>query len=271
MNTKELTSAIKAGYAFFYCQTFEIQRAFSEILTDLQGLEGYQVAVWDFAKTPDIDATIQAFDQAPAKTILIAKNLNWFLADSNGDFDKQWVSMFQSRSPDYSSAQGRKVLIVISDSDFVDAIPSPLQKEFFPLSFDLPGLSEIKEQYNFIVESAKASRPDFTPPDGQTEEDILLSCRGMTAQEIQNALAFSLVENQGIIDPKTIAKIRASGIEKIPGVKIGRSDQGFDALKGYGNIKVFAKATVRHSLAKGILLLGSARHRKNPFLPMPWL
>ena len=262
---KKLTSAIKAGYAFFYCQTAEVSRAVIEIAKRIESMNGYTAAIWDFINNPDPDAAIQAFDEAPPKTVLIAKNLNWFLTDNTtGDFNKGLVSLFQTRSAVYSSPNGRKILIIVSDEDFMNAIPGPIQKEFFNLNFTLPGLEDIKKEYDFIVSSAKAAKPDFSPPDEQTEQDIYFACRGMTTQEIQNALSFSLVQ-QGNIDPKIIAKIRASGIEKIPGVKIGRSDQGFDALKGYENVKGFAKDTARHPLAKGIMLLGPPGTGKTQF------
>ena len=262
---EEIQSAIRAGYAFFFCQTWEVAKAAAEIMGIVREIEGYIPTIWDFAANPDPDGAIQAFDEAPARTVLIAKNLNWFMADPVEGLNKQMISLFQSRVGTYSSAQGRKVLIIVSDSDFAEAIPRPLQKDFLTTRFEPPDLAEIKKQYDFIIASVKAGRPDFQPPDEQTEKDILLSCRGMTVREIQNALAYSLVQDKGVLNPRTVAGIRAKGIEKTAGIKIGKSNAGFDSLKGYENIKTFARETVRHPLAKGILLLGPPGTGKTAF------
>ncbi len=265
--TENLTNSIKAGYCYFYCQTYEIAKASDEISDAVKQLEGYEPTIWDFNTQPDLDQVIADFEKNinAARPVLIAKNLNWFMKDEYGSFNKELVSMLQSKAEYFSSTNGRRVLVIVSDADFNDAIPAPLQKDFNILDFELPDKVEIKKQYDFIVASVKQGKPGWKAPTKKVEAEIILSCRGMTTREIQNALAFSLVKDGGKLNPKTLAQIRAKGIEKVAGIKTGDYNTDFKSLLGYENIKEFTGKTVRSKLAKGIMLLGPPGTGKTHF------
>jgi hypothetical protein len=265
-----LVSAIKAGYCYFYVQSYELARASQEIKSIVDSFNGYTSKVWDFAVDPDVDAAFLGIDDMENKSVLIMKNLNWFLKGDGispdmADFDKTKIAFLQNRYELFSNADTRRVLIIVSDQDFSNAIPPPVQKMFFSLEFGLPGVEEIKKQYDIIIESAKSVKEDFKAPDEQTEQDILLSCRGMTSREISDALSFSLIQDKGTLNPGTVAQIRAKGIEKVAGIKVGKYDVTFESLKGYENLKEFCKSTIRHPLAKGVMLLGPPGTGKTHF------
>jgi SpoVK/Ycf46/Vps4 family AAA+-type ATPase len=273
MDAKNLIPAIKAGYSYFYCQSYEINRTVQEI-KDIAGeyKNGgdesiYKIGTWDFETVPDPEEATNFLASAKPYSVLIAKNLNWFLVDELGGFNKSLVTFLQNHIEEFSSAEFRKVLIIVSDSEFETAIAPQLARDFLPLEFALPKISEIADIYNFVIDSVR-DNPKFNMPDEDERKSIILNSRGMTKREIVNALSFSIVSDGGKLLPKTVAGVRNQGIEKNAGIKIGRYPETFADLKGYENIKEFTKATImgpRRDLAKGLLLTGPPGTGKTMF------
>ena len=273
MDAKNLIPAIKAGYSYFYCQSYEINRTVQEIISIANEYKSnsnesiYKVQTWDFEIAPDPEEAIEFLSASKPYSVLIAKNFNWFLMDELGGFNKTLVTYLQNHIEEFSSAEFRKVLIIVSDSEFDMAIPPQLARDFLPLEFPLPNIEQIKEIYEFVIESVKEN-PKFQMPNEDEGKEIILNSRGMTKREIINALSFSIVSDGGKLLPKTVAKVRNQGIEKNAGIKIGRYPETFADLKGYENIKEFARATImgpRRDLARGLLLTGPPGTGKTMF------
>ena len=268
---EELIFGIKAGYSYFYCESQEVNKTVKEIsdcLTkhyeaNINGIN-YKVKLWNFEKDgqyndpegalSELENIDNGFDSVEIGTILIAKNLQWFLVDEYNNFNKSKTSWLLNRSTKFSSSEFRKVLIIVGSDSFDKAIPDALKRDFAHVTFNLPGDKEIEEIYNFIVNSAKAN-PKFVEPDEKTKQRIISGAKGLTNAEITKVFSYSIVKNKGIFDPKTVEDLRAEEINSTPGLTIGKYDKKLDDLKGYENAKEIVSEWIEDPEARGILLL----------------
>lgn len=270
MKSMDLIPAIKAGYPMFYCQTQELNRTVSDIQTTLSEYkngDSFSIKTWDFDVDPDPETVTTLLADEPRMTVVIAKNYNWFIKDEFAGINKATVQFLQNKIETFSSAEYRKILIIVSDSPFNAAIPDQLKNDFLPLEFDLPNIEEIRETYNYIVDSVREN-PKFKEPSKEEAEKIVLNARGLTKRGIINALSFSLVKDAGKLNPRTVADIRNREIEGKAGLTIGRYTETFADIQGYDSLKQFCKATImgpRPDLAKGVNLLGPPGTGKSMF------
>jgi hypothetical protein len=183
---EEMIFAVKSGFAYFYCESQEINKTVVDITKGLteyfdanqNGIQ-FAVSTWDFEETtekgeskynsPDemllkLENVQNGFDEVPPGTVIVAKNFNWFLSDDYGNCDKSKTSWLLNRSAKFSSAATRKILIIIGNVTFDKAIPEVLRRDFAHIEFALPDEKEIESVYDFIVEPAKKN-PKFVTPD----------------------------------------------------------------------------------------------------------
>jgi len=282
---EELICGIKSAYSFFYCESQEIQKTVQDIQTGLtahftpeNGTE-YKIKVWDFEtrkatgeselSNPDDMMTLlenfqDGIDQVPARTIVIAKNYNWFLNDEYGNCDKAKVSWLLNRVAAFSSPDYRKCLIIVGNIPFNKAVPEILQRDFARIEFALPDEAEITNIYDFIVDSTK-SNPKFIEPDEKVRQRIIAGAKGLTRSEIIKVFSYSIVKNKGVFDPKTVEDMRGEEINSTPGLRIGTYDKNLDDLKGYDIAKEIVAEWIDDPRAKGIMLLGPAGVGKTHF------
>lgn len=284
--TKELIAGIKAGYAFFYCESAEVNRTVKTIDDELtkyyeknkNGIP-YKTQVWDF-ESSNMEGESQlnnpeemlqllenmqgGVDSVPIGRILIAKNFNWFLTDEYGNFNKAMVSWLENRSNKFSSPEGRKVLIIVSHNEYDKAIPEPLKREFARIEFPLPDEEEIEKLYNYIVGSAKENSK-FRIPSDKEKQRIISGARGLTHGEIIKVFSYSIVKNAGVFDPKTVEELRADEINNTPGLTIRKYENNLDDLIGFDVAKEIVDEWIDDPDAKGIMLLGPAGVGKTHF------
>lgn len=281
-----LIDGIKSGYSYFYIESQEIQKTIDDVTTGLNtyfeinknGVK-YVVKTWDFETTSNTGESIyndpdqmfsmienyqNGFDEVSVGTIIVAKNFNWFLTDEYGNCDKAKTSWLLNRASKFSSAEFRKILIIVGNMPFDKAIPEILKRDFANIEMELPNEDEISEIYNFIVDSAKAN-PKFVIPSDNDKIRIISGARGLTKSEIIKVFSYSIVKNKGIFNPITVEELRADEINLTPGLSIKTYDKKLDDLKGYDIAKEIVEEWIDDPLAKGILLLGPAGVGKTHF------
>lgn len=263
--TKDLINFIKAGYSYFYIQSSEINRASGDIETIIKEYKNgstYNIKRWDIETDLDPDLIIEMLKLEPERTVVLAKNYNWFLKDELGNFNKQHIQHLQNSIDIYSSGEYRKILIIISDQDFGGAIPNQIQKDFVSLEYSLPTTTEIKEILDNLLEGLKGNEA-FIWPTEEEKEKIIESAKGLTRREVLNALSYSIVKDKGKILSSTVSELQAKEVEKTAGLKIGKYN--VPDLLGYANLKTFVLKTIKSPYSKGILLLGPAGTGKTHF------
>lgn len=268
---KELLSAVRAGYSFFYTQTYEMDRSITIIKGAIESFKNskkenpFQIKIWDFEKDQDPESVLRLLEESAVGTVVIAKNFNWFLKDDYNNINKNFVQFFQNRTSIYSSREYRKVLIIVSDTSFEVAIPDQLRKDFFSLEFNLPDEDEIKKTLDGILSAVKDD-PKFVSPNKEEIKNVIDSSKGLTKRELQNAYAFSLIKDEGKLKSETVSEIQAREVQGTAGLKIGKyPNSNFSNLKGYEQIKEFVLGTITSPLAKGIMILGPPGTGKTEF------
>jgi AAA+ superfamily predicted ATPase len=285
-NTTELISGIKAGYSFFYAESQEINKTVKQLNNDLTNYYtankngiNYQTKIWDFEFTNEagesqfnnpeeilneLEFVQEGIDAVPVGRILIAKNMNWFLQDEYGNFNKATVAWLLNRTNKFSSPEGRKVLIIVGNIAFEKAIPEPLKREFAQVEFSLPDEKEIEEIFNFIVDSAKTNAK-FIMPTEKEKSRIIGGAKGLTHDEIIKVFSYSIVKNNGIFDPATVEELRSAEINNTPGLSIRKFENKLEDLKGFDIAKEIVDEWINDENAKGIILLGPAGVGKTHF------
>lgn len=282
----ELISGIKAGYSYFYCKTEEVNKTVHRIDRELttyydankNGIT-YKTKVWDFETTNEageselqnpeeilnqLEYIQDGIDAVPVGRILIAKNMNWFIKDEYGNFNKASISWMLNRSKKFSSPDGRKVLIIVSNTDYDKAIPEPLKREFAHVEFPLPTEAEIEKIYDYIIDSAKGN-PKFKMPTEKDKTRIIGGARGLTHDEIVRVFSFSIVKNAGVFDPVTVEELRNEEINNTAGLSIKKYENKLEDLKGYDVAKEVVDEWIDDPDAKGIILLGVSGTGKTHF------
>jgi len=268
-STEQLIYALRSGYSFFYAQTYEMQRALEAIInaiTDFKNEEGetiWKVAEWNMEKNPDPEAVLETLEGAENRTVVIARNFHWFLADEYGNVNKSIATFLQNRFEKFTTADSRKALVILGDVPFDKAIPEVLAREFLPLEFPLPNKEEVEKIVDYIIDSVK-DNGKFIMPSEKTKSAVIDAAKGMTARDVNNALSYSLVTDGGKFKPLTVSRLKAKDIEKTPGLHYREYPDDITVI-GYEDAKNFFLDTYKDPDALGVIFVGPAGTGKTMF------
>jgi len=267
---KEIIDYLKAGYAHFFVRAEEMDRTVEELKKVLSGYGRVSnIQVWSFGLEGSNDPLepLTQLDKEAPWTVAILKNFDWFLKDwQTGEPNYEVVQFILDRLALYRSGDKRRILIILSSRDIGAGLPDVLVREFVSLGFPLPGTEELEEVLNSAIEVAKG-KPKFKEPGRAERQKLIDSMRGMTQQEAENALFYSLVKTGGSLDPMLIKQQRVKYLEGTAGVKYVEYEENYEQLKGYEQVKWIIRTYSRpdNPMSKGLLLLGPPGTGKSHF------
>jgi len=199
-----LTNFQKAGYGAVFVETMEMKRAIRSIEID----EPFKTKLWSpirglinnyhsFSEDEPMNAIeiLQrsvgqqadgSFAAAPQNTAFIMESFDEFI----DTFD-----VLQTILDIYDMLKANATMLVLVGSSS-DSIPSKL-KEFIPVvEFHMPNESDIRTIAEGIAESSIDGLGDEYADKFEINDAIIEACKGLTWEEIENALAKSAVETR---------------------------------------------------------------------------
>lgn len=251
-NALGIVSFLRAGYPLFWVRTFELGRAMRLICEQLSSYtrkdgNKWVPTIWDCSKGDNPMKPIEGLDAATDFSVVFAMNYHWFLNKP------QTIQRIQN-SLEMWKSKGKALVIVAPKFD----IPLELTKDFMSMDFSLPEHNEAKDIIKYVC-------GESTKVDETTMTSVLNAVKGLTATEIENVCARSLVEH-GVLNPKLISDHKNQMVEREGLLEVVKSTMTFKDIRGYDNLKKFAAATVKNPKSRGILTIGAPGTGKTLFM-----
>ena len=250
----------RAGFPCIWLQTQEPTRAMAEYATEAQKV-GYKIFSWDHqagiheigngfnsaTEAGDPIAALKFLKGQPKKSILFLCNFHKFI---------QNVEVFQELTNQVEPYKATgKTLVILSPSG---SIPAEVEKLFSIIRFDLPDKKDLLAVLKYMAQSSGKPLPD------DTGVDRILSGKGLTAWEFENALALSIIVKKRF-DPEIILDQKKQLVKKNASLILEDSDETLENLGGLENLKEFCLKVASSPLSKGVLLLGVPGTGKSHF------
>ena len=118
-------------------------------------------------------------------------------------------------------------------------LPAEIDQEITRIDFCLPDSNALATVLDGIIASAL-----LPPMDAAIRENVLANALGLTTTEAENVFALSVVEAKGI-DPKIIAREKASTLKRNGLVEVIQASTCLDDVGGLGNLKAWLKRRAR--------------------------
>ncbi|QDT64753.1 AAA family ATPase [Calycomorphotria hydatis] len=263
--SERLGDLVAAAFPGIYVTTYEPSEAIREIVMLCQD-SGWSLITWDIERGLSIPgqepsgkndplAPIRFAQQAPpdATRLIVLKNYHRFLANPEVIQAVQHALI--------AGKQSRTVLVILAPTMH---LPDELEREFVPLSHDMPTAEDLEEIARGVLP------PDEELPEGTERQRILDAAAGLTRSEAEGAFALSLVRH-GCLVPEVIWELKAEGLTKEGLLSLHRQGERFESLGGLTALKDFciralAPCTNTTSVsARGVLLLSPPGCGKSAF------
>ena len=264
-NDAELETLIRARYPIIYIVSWE-ERRVEDALRAITQSRNKKIFQWTVSQgmvtnptnrdeaTRDpikaLDYVLESRDQA----VFLFKDLHPFLND---------VALIRRlRDLTYALKTSYKTLIILSP---VLKLPPELEKEITVVDYALPGLDDLEQLLDSIIQSVRANPQVDTNLTKDEREQILKAAQGLTATEAENVFAKSLVEKHKF-DIDVVLSEKEQIIRKSAILEYYRSTDAFADVGGLDLLKEWMeKRTIAFSekarnfglpAPKGILMLG---------------
>jgi len=245
----DMQDYICSGHSLLYVETFEKDRAISEI-AEIAKVSSRKVCLWSIAQgwvyedgtkvcdvkpTAPVEDHLQAVLDFPEDVICILKDFGGYLQHStypNYDIVIGWLDELRK-----IVASVRQTIIFVGP-EF--SIPKPLLHDITRIDFGLPDNEQVGERINFVCSDVTKADGTKFKPSKEIIPQIVDACRGMTSQQTVDRVALALRKHKDLNEEavRTIIRekagvIRASGLlTYIEPPKGGLSNVGgYDALK----------------------------------------
>lgn len=266
----EIEVLVRARYPIVYVVSWE-ERRVEEALQEVAKKLNRTVHTWSVTQgmKPPVNRTsgpvkpsqlpgeleaLAQIHEAPEYTVFMLKDFHVYMKDS------RVVRLMRDLA---GRLRGRaQTLFIVSPSL---NLPVELEKDVSVMEFPFPEPADIEKQVNHAVEAVKDNpslKVDLTP---ELLEMVVRSAQGLTADEIESALARSFVEKKTLSVDQIIEEkkqiVRKTGILQFYPADSGLGDVGgHDLLKGWLQLreKSFTDAARAFGIPypKGVLLIG---------------
>ena len=236
--SEELTLYIRTGAPLIYVTALEVERAvltITELCNKMQNVP--ECKVWrnttgwdgDGKYVPDeVAENINGFQE---NTVCVLVNFHWYLGDENAD-----VVRIQQFIDGYYIWKGDQPRTVIILSPTYKVAPE-LDRLFQSVTYTLPPQERLKEALDSIIEAQDGAVPAPSP---EEEIKILEAAAGLTEDEFENAVTFSILKDK---DRKVNAGIvmdeKAKSLTKTGYLDYWPSPGDLSVVGGMDNLKAW--------------------------------
>jgi ATP-dependent 26S proteasome regulatory subunit len=275
--TKQITDYLKARYAILVIESFEEERALSEI-SEIAKTLNHRLFVWSSTLGVQVNGSVvgdKTFDlklaldfceekarEEGSRNIFVFCDAHNYLASCSNPVYRRRLRDFaiNIRSRGY-----RSNCIVVAPSF---EVANDLQKEVTLVDFPLPSRDEVKGQVSKFIDSWQGNESVRIDLSGDAKEKLIDAALGLTGLEIDNSLSRSLVSslsvNENTIKDLLFEKkqiIRKTGILEYIDSKVDLDDVGgLATLKKWLHLRsqCFGQAAQEFGVGtpKGLLLTG---------------
>ena len=269
---EELTAYIRAGYPLLYISALEPERAISSIEKACDSINGglschvWKVTNgWDNTNSgDDPDEVFDYIDQRLTKdSVSVLCNYHAYAGENPNPvlIQRFMDSYFKWKTPD-----NHRTVIILSP---MYKLAPELERFCQTLSYTLPEVDQIES----LVDSfADLYKEQFTWESDKHRESVISNACGMTANEVESALALSVVKTKMATDTPTISadvvmEEKAKILSKSGFLEYWPYPEDLSSVGGLGNLKswlserekaVFSEKAREFGLPspKGLFLLG---------------